>query len=181
MLPHFQAGQPLKAADLETLVRHIRDTEITSVIGGRLSRVSGGQSIVIDPPPISSGGGTTSVCPFQVTAANTSPSEWKFKVEFGLIGGKIPTGMYPGGIPPLIMYWGDGWVCAKVGFVANAIAVDSVEITLETSIPSNTDTFAYYPLAYISTDSSNAENPVQAIQNLCSQPVASVCDLAFTA
>jgi len=179
MLPHFQSGQPLKAADLETLVRHIRDTEITSVVGGRLSRVSGGQSIIIDSPATSSAGGSA-VCPFQVTTANASPSQWKFKVEFGLIGGKVPTGMFPGGIPPLIMDWEDGWVLAYVYWKTDTTQIDGVTIVVNADIPANTEVGAYYPLAYIFTDSTNSENPTQAIQNLCSQPNPSVCDLIFT-
>jgi hypothetical protein len=177
MLPHFQAGQPLKASDLEALVRHIRDTEIVSVIGGRLSRVSGGQSIVIDPPPI--GGGKSAVCPFEVTTANEG-NNWQFKVEWGLIGGKIPTGMFPGGDPALIMTWEDGWVLAYVTFVTDRVTVDTVNIVVNADIPENTVDGAYYPLAYLSTDSTNPENPVQVIKNMCTQPVPSVCDLVFT-
>jgi hypothetical protein len=64
--------------------------------------------------------------------------------------------------------------------VTNAVAVQSVNIVVNADIPANTDVGAYYPLAYIFTDSTDPENPVQVIQNLCSQPTPSVCDLAFT-
>jgi hypothetical protein len=78
------------------------------------------------------------------------------------------------------MDWEDGWVLAYVEFVTNAVAVQSVNIVVNADIPANTDVGAYYPLAYIFTDSTDPENPTQVIQNLCSQPTPSVCDLAFT-
>jgi hypothetical protein len=180
-LPKFRSGQELNSTLLNQLSDGIRRAQVTSVIGGTFSSTPGGTAIIIDAQVRGGGsGGTATLCPFEVTAANVSPSEWKFKVEFGLIGGKIPTGMYPGGIPPLIMDWADGWVLAYVEFVTNAIAVQSVNIVVNADIPANTDVGAYYPLAYIFTDSTDPENPVQVIQNLCSQPTPSVCDLAFT-
>ena len=178
-LPKFRSGQELNSTLLNQLSDGIRRAQVTSVIGGTFSSTPGGTAIIIDAQVRGGGSGSTGICPFQVTTANEG-DDWKFKVEFGLIGGRIPTGMYPGGIPPLIMDWEDGWVLAYVEFVTDGVAVQSVNIVVNADIPANTDVGAYYPLAYIYTDSTDPENPVQVIQNLCSQPVPSVCDLAFT-
>lgn len=182
MIPYeIQRGREITPENWNSMVQQVRANTPKSGSGYALDKSPGGWALRM--PRMASGGGGTAVasafCPFEVTTANDG-NNWKFRVEFGLIGGKIPTGMYPGGIPPLIMDFVDGWVCAKVSFVTNQVAVDAVIITVETSIPANTDTFAYYPLAYIFTDSTDPENPTQVIQNLCSQPTPSVCDLAFT-
>ena len=182
MTPYeIQRGREITPENWNSMVQQVRANTPKSGSGYALDKSPGGWALRM-PRMASGGGGTTAAafCPFEVTTANVSPSEWKFKVEFGLIGGKIPTGMYPGGIPPLIMTWEDGWVLAYVEFVTDAVAVQSVNIVVNADIPANTDVGAYYPLAYIFTDSTDPENPVQVIQNLCSQPTPSVCDLAFT-
>jgi hypothetical protein len=178
---YFRRGEPIAADKLNALVDGVLANRLQPGRGYVVTNTSRGTSLNITATGGGAVGGAAAFCPFEVTTANVSPSEWKFKVEFGLIGGKMPTGMYPGGIPPLIMDWVDGWVLAYVEFVTDGVAVQSVNIVVNADIPANTDVGAYYPLAYIFTDSTDPENPVQVIQNLCSQPVPSVCDLAFTA
>jgi hypothetical protein len=184
MTPYeIQRGREITPENWNSMVQQVRANTPKSGSGYALDKSPGGWALRM-PRMASGGGGTTAAaafCPFEVTTANMSPSEWKFKVEFGLIGGHIPTGMYPGGIPPLIMTWEDGWVLAYVYFVENQTTVLGVSIVTNPDIPENTADGAYYPLAYIFTDSTDPENPKQVIQNLCSQPTPSVCDLAFTA
>ena len=174
-LPKFHSGQELNSTLLNQLSDGIRRNQITSVIGGTFTSTPGGTAIMIDAQT-RGGGGSTAVCPFQVTTANEGDT-WKFKIEFGLIAGKIPTGMFAGGVPALIMDWTDGWVLAAVTFVTDQVAVDTVSFTVNANIPANTETIAYYPIAYISTGS--GETPTQLIQNLCATPIPSVCDLLF--
>jgi hypothetical protein len=176
---YFRRGEPIEAAKLNALVDGVLANRLQPGKGYIVTNTSRGTSLNITASGGGGGGVATTFCPFEVTTANNG-NDWKFRVEFGLIGGKIPTGMFPGGIPPLIMTWEDGWVLVYVEFVTNAVAVQSVNIVVNTDIPANTDVGAYYPLAYIFTDSTDPENPTQVIQNLCSQPVPSVCDLAFT-
>jgi hypothetical protein len=176
-LPKFRSGQELNSTLLNQLSDGIRRAQVTSVIGGTFSSAPGGTAIIINAQT-RGGSGSTAVCPFQVTTANTSPSDWKFKIEFGLIGGKIPTGMFAGGVPALIMDWTDGWVLAAVTFVEDQVTIETVSFQVQQDIPANTETIAYYPIAYLSTDSTGTE-PVQVIQNLCATPMPSVCDLLF--
>jgi hypothetical protein len=180
MLPIFRPNDPLPtAAQLNNITSEIRANTLLQGVGYTVNRGLGGTSLSITPGLI--GGGSTAVCPFKVTIANKSPSEWKFRIQFGFIGGKIPTGMFPGDLPPLIMEWTDGWVLAVVTFVIDKVDVDTVLFELHPTIPANTETTAYYPIAYISTDTTDPENPAQLIQNLCATPVPSVCDLVFVA
>jgi hypothetical protein len=174
--PKFRSGQELNSTLLNQLSDGIRRAQVTSVIGGTFSSTPGGTAIMIDAQT-RGGSGSTVVCPFQVTTANEG-EDWKFKIEFGLIGGKIPTGMFAGGVPALIMDWTDGWVLAAVTFVADQVTVDTVTFTVNADIPANTATIAYYPIAYILTDSTGG-TPTQVIQNLCATPVPSVFDLLF--
>jgi len=124
-------------------------------------------------------GGSTTVCPFQVTIANEGDT-WKFSVAWGMVGVPpvLPIGMLPNNDPPLTMTWNDGWVYMQVEFVADDTAAQEVQFKNETEIPPADETYAYYPIAYIDTDNSG-ETPVQRIQNLCSAPIPSVCDLAL--
>jgi len=176
---YFRRGEPITADKLNALVDGVLANRLQPGKGYVVTNTSRGTSLNITT---GGGGGVSAavLCPFQVTTANEG-NDWKFKVEWGLIGGKIPTGMFPGGDPPLIMPWEDGWVCAYVTFVTDRVTVDTVDIVSgNTDIPENTVDGAYYPLAYLHTDSTNPENPVQVIDNMCTQPVPSVCDLVFT-
>jgi len=180
---YFRRGEPIGADKLNALVDGVLANRLQPGKGYVVTNTARGTSLNITAGgggTVGGGGTTVAFCPFEVTTANVSPSEWRFKVEFGLIGGHIPADMYPGGIPPLIMTWEDGWVLAYVYFVTDQTAVQGVSITTHPYIPANTTSGAYYPLAYIFTDHSDPENPKQVIQNLCSQPTPSVCDLAFT-
>jgi len=179
MLPIFRPNDPLPtAAQLNNITSEIRANTLLQGVGYTVNRGLGGTSLSITPGLINGGGGgATAVCPFQVTTANEG-EDWKFKIEFGLIGGKIPTGMFAGGVPALIMDWSDGWVLAAVTFVADQVTVDTVSFTVNADIPANTETIAYYPIAYISTGSTSG-TPTQVIQNLCATPMPSVCDLLF--
>jgi len=175
----FQRGRPVGWAELEALRNEIARLKPNSGVGYRLNQSPSGWSLSISSA--TGGGGATAVCPFKVTTANTSQSQWKFKIQFGFIGGKIPTGMFPGDLPPLIMEWTDGWVVTVVTFVTDKVDVDTVLFEVHATIPANTETTAYYPIAYISTDTTDPENQAQLIQNLCATPVPSVCDLVFVA
>jgi hypothetical protein len=90
--------------------------------------------------------------------------------------------------PPLVMDWQDGFVVMTVTFKANSTLIDTVKFEIKTPpapgespIPHQSETEAYYPIARLSTVTpEGGGDPQQVIQNLCSAPVPSVCDLKFT-
>ena len=176
-LPKFRSGQELNSTLLNQLSDGIRRAQVTSVIGGTFSSTPGGTAIIIDAQ--TRGGGSTAVCPFQVTTANEGDT-WKFSIAWGMVGVPpvLPISMLPNNNPPLTMDWNDGWVYMQVEFVTDDTAVKEVQFKNGSAIPPADTTYAYYPIAYIDTDSSG-ETPVQRIQNLCSAPIPSVCDLAL--
>lgn len=178
-LPKFRSGQEINSTLLNQLSDGIRRNQITSVIGGTFTSTPGGTAIVIDAQT-RGGGGSTAVCPFQVTTANVG-DDWKFKIAWGMVGVPpvLPIGMLPNNVPPLTMPFLDGWVYMRVEFVTDDTAVKEVQFKNTEEIPPADDTYAYYPIAYIDTDSTDPGNPVQRIQNLCSAPIPSVCDLAL--
>jgi hypothetical protein len=175
----FQRGRPVGWAELEALRNEIARLKPNSGVGYRLNQSPSGWSLSI-PSPTTGSGGATAVCPFQVTTANEG-DDWKFTIAWGMVGVPpvLPIGMLPNNDPPLKMDWNDGWVYMRVEFVENDTAVKEVQFKNETEIPAADTTYAYYPIAYIDTDSTNSENPTQRIQNLCSAPIPSVCDLAL--
>jgi hypothetical protein len=176
MIPqYFRRGEPIDASKLNALVDGVLASRLQSGVGYTVANTSRGTSLNISLP--SAGGASNAVCPFQVTTANEGDT-WKFSIEFGLIAGKIPTGMFAGGVPALIMDWSDGWILAAVTFVTDQVTVDTVSFIVNADILANTEITAYYPIAYISTDSTGG-TPTQVIQNLCATPTPSVCDLLF--
>jgi len=177
-LPKFRSGQELNSTLLNQLSDGIRRAQVTSVIGGTFSSTPGGTAILINAQ--TRGGSTAAgICPFQVTTANDGDN-WKFSIAWGMVGVPpvLPIGMLPNNDPPLTMTWNDGWVYMQVEFVTDDTAVKEVQFKNETEIPPADETYAYYPIAYIDTYHSG-ETPVQRIQNLCSAPIPSVCDLAL--
>jgi hypothetical protein len=175
MLPIFRPNDPLPTAgQLNNITSEIRANTLLQGVGYTVNRGLGGTSLSITPGLI---GGSTAVCPFQVTTANEG-DDWKFTVAWGLIGGKLPEGMSPNDDPPFKMDWDDGWVVAACTFVANDVVLDTVIFEVRADIPANTTDTAYYAVAYIDIDSSGDE-PVQRIRNVCGTPNPSVCDLAM--
>jgi hypothetical protein len=177
-LPKFRSGQELNSTLLNQLSAGIRRAQVTSVIGGTFASTPGGTAIMIDAQT-RGGGASNAICPFQVTTANDGDT-WKFSIAWGMVGVPpvLPIGMLPNNDPPLKMDWNNGWVYMRVEFVENDTAVKEVQFKNETKIPPADETYAYYPIAYIDTDSSGG-TPTQRIQNLCSAPIPSVCDLAL--
>jgi hypothetical protein len=179
MLPIFRPNDPLPtAAQLNNITSEIRANTLLQGVGYTVNRGLGGTSLSITPGLIG-GGGSTAACPFQVKTANVN-DDWKFSIAWGMVGVPpvLPIGMLPNNDPPLTMTWNDGWVYMQVEFVTDDTAVKEVQFKNETEIPPADETYAYYPIAYIDTDNSG-ETPVQRIQNLCSAPIPSVCDLAL--
>lgn len=122
-LPKFRSGQEINSTLLNQLSDGIRRNQITSVIGGTFTSTPGGTAIVIDAQT-RGGGGSTAVCPFQVTTANVGDT-WKFSIAWGMVGVPpvLPIGMLPNNVPPLTMPFLDGWVYMQVEFVTDDTAV----------------------------------------------------------
>lgn len=176
MIPHeIQRGRGIEPENWNSLVRLTMANRPNSGAGYTLTPTPRGWSLSI-PSRSGGGGGSTAVCPFGVSTANEGDN-WKFTIAWGLIGGLLPTGMFPNNDPPLVMAWEDGWVVAKCTFAEGDVILTSVSFEVSpTSIPPNTSSDAYYPISYIDTDSSSGQ-PVQRINNVCSTPKPSVCDL----
>ncbi|MCX8511867.1 MAG: hypothetical protein ORN83_08905 [Chthoniobacteraceae bacterium] len=173
---YFRRGEPIDASKLNALVDGVLAGRLQPGVGYTVANTSRGTSLNISLP---SAGGSTAVCPFQVTTANEGDN-WKFSIAWGMVGFPpvLPIGMLPNNKPPLTMTWSDGWVYMRVEFIEYDTAVKEVAFEIAEEIPPPDIQYAYYPIAYLDTDSSG-ENPTQRIQNLCSSPVPSVCDLAL--
>lgn len=179
MIPQeIQNGRGLTPDNYNSLVRTVMANRIAPGNGYTVLQSPRGVSLAMAQRG-GGGSGTTAVCPFQVTTANVG-DDWKFSIAWGMVGvpAVLPIGMFPNNVPPLTMTWGDGWVYMQVQFVTDDTAVKEVQFKNAAEIPPADETYAYYPIAYINTDSSGGE-PTQRIQNLCSAPIPSVCDLAL--
>jgi len=178
MIPQeIQNGRGLTPDNYNSLVRTVMANRIAPGNGYTVLQSPRGVSLAIARG--GHGGGSVAVCPFNVTTANEG-EDWKFSIAWGMVGVPpvLPIGMLPNNDPPLTMDWNDGWVYMQVEFVTDDTAVKEVQFKNEAEIPPADTQYAYYPIAYIDTDSSG-ETPVQRIQNLCSAPIPSVCDLAL--
>jgi len=178
----FYRGRPVEWAALEAIRNEIARLKPNGGVGYKLNQSASGWSLSIPSSTGGGGGSSTAVCPWQVSTANTSPSEWKITIAWGLVGpqGVLPIGMQYSDDPPLLMDWQDGFVVMTVTFKSDSGLIDTVKFEIKDTIPEQSETEAYYPIARISTVTpSGGGDPQQVIQNLCSAPVPSVCDLKF--
>jgi hypothetical protein len=183
MIPfEIQRGRPLTPENYNALVQTVMANRLAPGAGYTVIQTPRGTALAIAPQR--GGGGSAGVCPWQVSTANTSPSEWKITIAWGLVGpqGVLPIGMQYDDKPPLTMDFVDGFVVMTVTFKTDSGLIDTVKFEIKPAIPEQSETEAYYPIARISTVTPDGGgDPQQVIQNLCSAPQPSCCDLKFVA
>jgi hypothetical protein len=178
-LPTFRRGLELVSSELNKLSNAIRSASITSVVGGRFTRTPGGTTLVIEQQPIvGTGGGGTVFCPFKVTDASTT-DQLKIQIQWGVIAGRVPTGMFPNDDPPLKLdIAGTCYVYAQIDWDRSTLQSTGCSFTTsETVLPNTTtSTFQLVATVHVNTDVSPAV--IDKIMNVCQQPVESPCGLA---
>jgi hypothetical protein len=175
----FQRGRPVGWAELEALRNEIARLKPSSGIGYKLNQSPSGWSLSI--PSSTTGGGSTT-CSWKVTVVELEEIPY-LEIPWGMVGVPpvLPTGMTPNNDPPMQLPFAEGWVCMKVSFIVDDVAINEVIIEIYEDIPSADEEFAYYPIAYAFFVNSEGAATEHRVNNLCSNPIPSVCDLALPA
>jgi hypothetical protein len=92
-LPNIERGMRILADDINRISREVRASALTSVIGGQFTRSASGTSISIDGKFF--GGGSTGVCPFEITVKNQAGDGIPARIIIaqGQIDNRWPEGM----------------------------------------------------------------------------------------
>jgi len=176
----FQRGRPVGWAELEALRNEIARLKPNSGIGYKLNQSPSGWSLSISSPGIGGGGATT--CPWKVTIVELEGIRY-LKIPWGMVGVPpvLPTGMELNNDPPMQLPFAEGWVCMKVSFIVDDVAINEILIEITKDIPAADEEFVYYPIAYAFFVNSEGAATQYRVNNLCSNPIPSVCDLALPA
>jgi hypothetical protein len=181
MIPsEIQRGRPLTPENYNSLVQTVMANRLAPGAGYTVIQTPRGTALAIAPQR-GGGGGSAGVCPWQVSLDVTDPQTPKITIAWGLVGpqGVLPIGMQYSDNPKLTINWQNGFVVMTVTFKSDSGLIDTVKFEIKTDIPEQSETEAYYPIARLSTVTPEGGDPQRIIQNLCSAPVPSVCDLKF--
>jgi hypothetical protein len=131
-----------------------------------------------DTLPLGGSGGT---CPFKLTDASDDEG-LKVQVAWGMIGGLLPTGMFPDNNPPLIMpVEPPEYVYAHCTYApadpGGYMQLKSVDFVLDSDPKPATTTEVWYPVGHVSA---NEAHTALNITNVCTPVTTSVCDLAWS-
>jgi hypothetical protein len=187
-LPEFRAGMRLMASELNRLADQVRASRVISFVGGTVNQGPGGVSLVANPFPSRTNGGTTQTCPFACFSLFSEDTGNTIAIPFGLIENRIPQGMNPDpSAPPFqlsvdtsgYVYSYITWDTETMTIVASPDAVGFVFSDLP--LPS-TDVLQYDLISIVFYDPAYVGDArITEIQNQCIQPVGDPCKLDWSA
>jgi hypothetical protein len=179
MIPNYaETGKPVPPSLFNRLLDAVRASQVLSMVGGRVSRSSGGTTLTVDQGTAAGGGGgAVEVCAFKVTDASEGETV-QVQVAFGTINDRVPDGMVLGE-PYLLPVSDSGFVYAVLVFdpVTLVLSLDpgSVTLSYETEAQANTATVQYILLGVVTV----TDGVISEVYSVCTQPVANPCQLAW--
>jgi len=180
--PYFERGKPIEASKLNTIIDLLRQAIVQPGRGYSVTRNWGGTSLsIIDKSTAtgSGGGGTAEAfCPFKVTDASDAEG-LKVLVQWGVMAGRIPTGMFPNDDPQLKLdITGTCYVYAQIDWDRNTLQSTGCSFTTSTDVRTNTTTSTFQLVATVHVDTTGTDPVIDKIMNVCLQPIESPCGLA---
>lgn len=179
MIPNYaENGKPVPASLFNRLIDAVRASQVLSMVGGRVSRASGGTTLTVDQGTAAGGGGgVAAVCHFKIEDA-TEGETVQVSVAYGIINGRVPDGMVLG-TPYLLPVTESGFIYAVVVFNTTTLEVadgaTSVTLTFETEPQANTTDTVFVLLGTVSVES----GAITGIYSVCDQPYANPCALSL--
>lgn len=179
MIPNYaDQGKPVPPSLFNRLIDAVRASQVLSMVGGRVSRASGGTTLTVDQGTAAGGGGgAAEVCAFKITDA-TAGETVQIEIAYGTINDRVPDGMELG-TPYLLPVTDSGFVYAVLVFdpLTLVISTDpgSVTLTFETTQQANTATVQYILLGTVAV----TDGAISAVYSVCTQPSGNPCALAW--
>ena len=183
MIPYQQRGTPVSPSAFNQMVDLVKSALLIGITGGTFARTAGGTTINVAP---SAGGASAesagAVCPyFEVTDASVG-IDLKVQVAQNLIAGRWPDGMGLDFPPFILEISGNSYIYAKITYNTTTLEIDpasdAITILQSGNIEPNTADSVYILLATVVTDGDPLA--ITEISNVCTQPVPSPCNLAWT-
>jgi hypothetical protein len=179
-LPDVQRGMAILADHIQRINAAIRQARIRPGVGYQLRETSGGVSLLIRPG--TSGGGGGAACQyFEVTDASDEAG-LKVQVAQNLIAGRWPDGMGLDFPPFILELSGNSYIYAKVTYNTTTLQIlpdsDAITILQSGTLEANTEDSVYILIATVVTGGTPLA--ITEITNVCSEPVPSPCNLAWT-
>lgn len=179
-LPDVQRGMAILADHIQRINAAIRQARIRPGVGYQLRETSGGVSLLIRPG--TSGGGGGAACQyFEVTDASDEAG-LKVQVAQNLIAGRWPDGMGLDFPPFILELSGNSYIYAKIIYNTTTLQilpdVDAITVLQSGTLQENTTDSVYILLATVVTGGTPLA--ITEITNVCSEPVPSPCNLAWT-
>lgn len=179
-LPDVQRGMAILADHIQRINAAIRQARIRPGVGYQLRETSGGVSLLIRPG--TSGGGGGAACQyFEVTDASDEAG-LKVQVAQNLIAGRWPDGMGLDFPPFVLELSGNSYIYAKVTYNTTTLQIlpdsDAITILQSGTLEANTEDSVYILIATVVTGGTPLA--ITEITNVCSEPVPSPCNLAWT-
>ena len=180
--PYFERGKPIEASKLNTMIDLLRQAIVQPGAGYSVTRNWGGTSLTILDKSPAAGSGTGNAeafCPFKVTDASDTQG-LKALVQWGVMVGRIPTGMFPNDDPQLKLNITETcYVYAQIDWDRNTLQSTGCSFTTSTDIKANTTTSTFQLVATVHVNADDPQNKViDKIMNVCLQPIESPCGLA---
>lgn len=169
------------AEHIQRINAAVRQSRLRPGVGYLLKESSGGTSLVINRGTVGGGGGGTVCQYFEVTDASEGTA-LKVQVAQNLIAGRWPDGMGLDFPPFILEISGNSYIYAKITYNTTTLEIlpdsDAITILQSGNIEPNTADSVYILLATVVTDGDPLA--ITEISNVCSQPVPSPCNLAWT-
>ena len=180
-LPDVQRGMAILAEHIQRINAAVRQSRLRPGIGYLLKESSGGTSLVINRGTVGGGGGGTVCQYFEVTDASDEAG-LKVQVAQNLIAGRWPDGMGLDFPPFKLEISGNSYIYAQVTYNTTTLEIDpapdAITILQSGTLQENTADSVYILLATVVTDGDPLA--ITEISNVCTQPVPSPCNLAWT-
>ena len=187
-LPEFRAGMRLMASELNRLADQVRASRVISFVGGTVNQGPGGTSLVANPFPSRTSGGTTTQCPFACFPLYSESTGNTVAIPFGLIENRVPAGMNPDpSLPPFQLSVDvSGYVYSYITWNTATMTIvdspDAVGFVYSDAPLLSTDILQYDLIAIVFYDSRyTGADRITDIQNQCVQPVGDPCKLDWSA
>lgn len=173
-LPNIQRGMQILADHINAISREVRANAVTSFVGGKFQRTTGGTSLQIDPAYLPVTSAANVPCPFRLTDVSTD-TEKKIQIEQRTVstntGFRWPDGMGPGFPPYVITITQTSYIYVKFAYVPNDVIVspgsDGVTIAVEPELKSNevNDEYVLIGIALINGDAMQLTSQCENVTN----------------
>jgi len=140
VIPTFQKGAPLAAADLNLAMDSVRRARVLPGVGIKLTETVNGTVVSLKPQRLAGGGGGNSVGPWDIVGmagVGTPNNAGEFSNFTARVSPGLLCGILPSNWDAEFSFSGTGLVYAVAKIQTDGTAINSVEIKISGTAPTN--------------------------------------------